>query len=328
MSSNAIVAIVAIAAMAAVAAVTVLLALSGAVDPAYYASSLAKVIPAILDGGDPARLAAALPGAVLLLGMAVAGRRLRRDLRHHGDHRGHADCSARHDARGERDRRSRPHADNAVQDRIAELEERLAVRTRQLVMARAALRDRRSRAAPPAVERAGSMAPAKAILPTGESDYAFAETIVIDGSSARALRPGCGEMAKVGIAVLTADASFARFVAGVLADTYRVRIFRTLAGLAGVPAAARPGVLVTDAPGDGPRMRNMIATLRRLAPDLVIVLARDPGESPAAAPLLARDQVYRCFVKPVDTAGLMQDVNAAVLRHLRLRESRASPRGR
>jgi hypothetical protein len=69
----------------------------------------------------------------------------------------------------------------------------------------------------------------------------------------------------------------------------------------------------------------MVATLRRRLPELVIVLVGGGSDTAASAGLLDDDHAYRCVAKPVDPGRLMHDVNAAVLRHIRLREQR-SPR--
>ncbi|MEJ2602857.1 MAG: hypothetical protein P8172_06140 [Gammaproteobacteria bacterium] len=264
------------------------LSLSAPVDPEYYASGDGGVTLPERDGSGLRRLSPVLPAVVLVLAMAaiaIAGRSLQREVR------------------------SLRHANAELEGRNARLEQRLAARTRQLTMARAAARDRRVEAAPPSG-------------PPGEFQ-ARAEAIVIDDPATGWRRPGCGEMAKVGVAVFTLDGGFARSVEGLLRESYPVRVVPTLAGLSELLARRRAGVLVTDVVGDGPTLRNMMATLRRRLPELVTVLVGEGGEAAGIAGLIDEGNAYRCVAKPVDPGRLMHDVNAAVLRHIRLREQRS-----
>ncbi|WP_405230476.1 response regulator [Lentisalinibacter sediminis] len=161
------------------------------------------------------------------------------------------------------------------------------------------------------------------IILAGDSGTEFVDTIVIGGDEAPGSRRGgaCEDMDNVGVALFTADATFAESVERILAERYRVTRASTLVQVTEMLSDDGAGVLVTDFCTDGAMLRNMLSTLKRYLPELITIVVSDERDAAEMISLINHGQVFRYMSKPMDEARLVQNVNAAVLRHIQLLEN-------
>ncbi|WP_405232213.1 response regulator [Lentisalinibacter salinarum] len=161
------------------------------------------------------------------------------------------------------------------------------------------------------------------IVLSGDSGTEFVDTIVIGGDEAEGSRRSgaCEDMDNVGVALFTSDASFAGHVERTLGERYRVTRASTLVQVTELLADAGAGVLVTDFCTDGAMLRNMLSTLKRYLPELITIVVSDERDAAEMISLINHGQVFRYMSKPMDEARLVQNVNAAVLRHIQLLEN-------
>jgi len=128
-------------------------------------------------------------------------------------------------------------------------------------------------------------------------------------------------MDNVGVALFTSDATFAERVESVLGERYRITRTSTLVQVTELLSDAGAGVLVTDFCADGAMLRSMLSTLKRYLPELITIVVSDERDAAEMISLINHGQVFRYMSKPMDEARLAQNVNAAVLRHIELREN-------
>src|SRR6056297_3044242 len=161
------------------------------------------------------------------------------------------------------------------------------------------------------------------IVLSGDSGTEFVDTIVIGGDEAPGSRRGgaCEDMDNVGVALFTSDAAFAGHVERTLGERYRVTRASTLVQVTELLSDAGAGVLVTDFCTDGAMLRNMLSTLKRYLPELITIVVSDERDAAEMISLINHGQVFRYMSKPMDEARLVQNVNAAVLRHIQLLEN-------
>jgi response regulator RpfG family c-di-GMP phosphodiesterase len=161
------------------------------------------------------------------------------------------------------------------------------------------------------------------IVLSGDSGTEFVDTIVIGGDEAPGSRRGgaCEDMDNVGVALFTSDATFADSVERTLGERYRVTRASTLVQVTEMLSDAGAGVLVTDFCTDGAMLRNMLSTLKRYLPELITIVVSDERDAAEMISLINHGQVFRYMSKPMDEARLVQNVNAAVLRHIQLLEN-------
>ncbi|WP_405236673.1 response regulator [Lentisalinibacter orientalis] len=161
------------------------------------------------------------------------------------------------------------------------------------------------------------------IVLSGDSGTEFVDTIVIGGDEAPGSRRGgaCEDMDNVGVALFTSDATFADSVERTLGERYRVTRASTLVQVTEMLSDAGAGVLVTDFCTDGAMLRNMLSTLKRYLPELITIVVSDERDAAEMISLINHGQVFRYMSKPMDEARLVQNVNAAILRHIQLLEN-------
>lgn len=161
------------------------------------------------------------------------------------------------------------------------------------------------------------------IVLSGDSGTEFVDTIVIGGEDAPGSRRGgaCADMDNVGVALFTSDATFAESVERTLGERYRVTRASTLVQVTEMLSGDGAGVLVTDFCTDGAMLRNMLSTLKRYLPELITIVVSDERDAAEMISLINHGQVFRYMSKPMDEARLVQNVNAAVLRHIQLLEN-------
>jgi len=161
------------------------------------------------------------------------------------------------------------------------------------------------------------------IVLSGDTGTEFVDTIVIGGDEAPGSRRSgaCADMDNVGVALFTSDAAFAENVERTLGERYRVTRASTLVQVTEMLSGDGAGVLVTDFCTDGAMLRNMLSTLKRYLPELITIVVSDERDAAEMISLINHGQVFRYMSKPMDEARLVQNVNAAVLRHIQLLEN-------
>ncbi len=149
----------------------------------------------------------------------------------------------------------------------------------------------------------------------------FVDTIVIGDDGTPGRSGACADMDRVGVALFSSDAAFAERVEQVLGERYRVTRASTLVQVTELLSDAGAGVLVTDFCTDGSMLRNVLSTLKRYLPQLITIVVSDERDATEMISLINHGQVFRYMSKPMDEARLVQNVNAAVLRHIQLLEN-------
>ena len=164
-------------------------------------------------------------------------------------------------------------------------------------------------------------AAADEIVLASDREPDFVDTIVIGDDTGSGRSGACADMDRVGVALFTSDAAFAERVKQVLGERYRVTHASTLVQVTELLSDAGAGVLVTDFCTDGAMLRNMLSTLKRYLPELITIVVSEERDAAEMISLINHGQVFRYMSKPMDEARLVQNVNAAVLRHIQLLEN-------
>ncbi len=164
-------------------------------------------------------------------------------------------------------------------------------------------------------------AAADEIVLASDREPDFVDTIVIGDDTGSGRSGACADMDRVGVALFTSDAAFAERVKQVLGERYRVTHASTLVQVTELLSDAGAGVLVTDFCTDGAMLRNMLSTLKRYLPELITIVVSEERDATEMISLINHGQVFRYMSKPMDEARLVQNVNAAVLRHIQLLEN-------
>ncbi len=160
------------------------------------------------------------------------------------------------------------------------------------------------------------------IIMSGDSNVEFVNTIVIEDGVRTTTRSAAREdMDRVGVALFTSDDEFADSVERVLQGRYAIARASTLVEVTELLGESRAGVLVTDFCADGAMLRNMISTLKRYLPELITIVVSIERDAAEMISLINHGQVFRYMSKPMDESRLVQNVNAAVLRHIQLRQN-------
>jgi response regulator RpfG family c-di-GMP phosphodiesterase len=169
-------------------------------------------------------------------------------------------------------------------------------------------------------DEADEAAPDEIVLGS-DGEPEFVDTIVIGDDGTPGRSGACADMDRVGVALFSSDAAFAERVEQVLGERYRVTRASTLVQVTELLSDAGAGVLVTDFCTDGSMLRNVLSTLKRYLPQLITIVVSDERDATEMISLINHGQVFRYMSKPMDEARLVQNVNAAVLRHIQLLEN-------
>lgn len=159
------------------------------------------------------------------------------------------------------------------------------------------------------------------IIMSGDTNVEFINTIVNEHGVRRRRMTPRDDMDEVGIALFTTDAQFTSSVERLLKDRYSISRASTMVQVTELLAESSVGVMITDFCTDGAMLRNMISTLKRYLPELITIVVNDERDAAEMISLINHGQVFRYMSKPMDEGRLLQNVNAAVLRHIELREN-------
>lgn len=129
------------------------------------------------------------------------------------------------------------------------------------------------------------------------------------------------ELTRVGIIVFSSSDTFAASAAQMLSQNHTVKCAKTLVQVTEILAAGESGVLVTDFVTEGRVLRKMIATLKTYLPELITIVISDDRDASEMISLINHGQVFRFMTKPAKTSRFTQNVNAAVIKHIQLRDN-------
>ncbi|MEL7536127.1 MAG: response regulator [Pseudomonadota bacterium] len=128
-------------------------------------------------------------------------------------------------------------------------------------------------------------------------------------------------ISKVGVVVFSSSESFANSATTMLSADHPVEWAKTLVQVTEILSDGKAGVLVTDFVSEGRVLRKMISTLKRYLPELITIVISDDRDASEMISLINHGQVFRYMSKPAQRDRFAQNVNAAVLKHIQLREN-------
>lgn len=125
----------------------------------------------------------------------------------------------------------------------------------------------------------------------------------------------------VGIAIFTVDSDFASTAIRSMSNDRNIILATTLVKVAHAIEEQNAGVLVTDFTTNNTMLQKMIGTLKRYMPELVTIVVSNGRDTTDMINLINYGQVFRYVLKPIEPEQLRGDINAAVIRHLYLRNN-------
>ncbi len=125
----------------------------------------------------------------------------------------------------------------------------------------------------------------------------------------------------VGIAVFTVDSDFASTAIRSMSNDRNIILATTLVKVAHAIEEQNAGVLVTDFTTNNTMLQKMIGTLKQYMPELVTIVVSNGRDTTDMINLINYGQVFRYVLKPIEPEQLRGDINAAVIRHLYLRNN-------
>ncbi len=125
----------------------------------------------------------------------------------------------------------------------------------------------------------------------------------------------------VGVAVFTVDSDFASTAIRAMSNDRNTILATTLVKVAHAIEEQNAGVLVTDFTNNSTMLQKMIGTLKQYMPELVTIVVSNGRDTTDMINLINYGQVFRYVLKPIEPEQLRSDINAAVIRHLYLRNN-------
>ncbi len=125
----------------------------------------------------------------------------------------------------------------------------------------------------------------------------------------------------VGVAVFTVDSDFASTAIRAMSSDRNTILATTLVKVAHAIEEQNAGVLVTDFTTNNTMLQKMIGTLKKYMPELVTIVVSNGRDTTDMINLINYGQVFRYVLKPIEPEQLRSDINAAVIRHLYLRNN-------
>lgn len=158
--------------------------------------------------------------------------------------------------------------------------------------------------------------------PTSEwqsvTSVVMSEDTVEETRSNPALGSARSEMNDVGVVVFTIDSEFAATVIRAMPVTRTTRVATTLIKVAEAIVEQNAGVLITDFTQNKVTLQRIIAALKKHRPELVTIAVSEGRDTTDMINLINYGQVFRYVLKPLEPDTLLNDINAAVIRHLYL----------
>lgn len=136
--------------------------------------------------------------------------------------------------------------------------------------------------------------------------------------SSQTLGSARSEMNDVGVVVFTIDSEFAATVIRAMPAKRTTLVATTLIKVAEAVVEQNAGVLITDFTQNKVTLQRIIGALKRHRPELVTIAVSDGRDTTDMINLINYGQVFRYVLKPLEPDALLNDINAAVIRHLYL----------
>ena len=149
----------------------------------------------------------------------------------------------------------------------------------------------------------------------------MSEDAVEETRSDPALGSARSEMNDVGVVVFTIDSEFAATVIRAMPAKRTTLVATTLIKVAEAIVEQNAGVLITDFTQNKVTLQRIIAALKKHRPELVTIAVSDGRDTTDMINLINYGQVFRYVLKPLEPDALLNDINAAVIRHLYLLEN-------
>jgi len=125
----------------------------------------------------------------------------------------------------------------------------------------------------------------------------------------------------VGVAVFTVDSDFASTAIRAVSNDRDTILATTLVKVAHAIQEQNAGVLVTDFTTNSAILQKIIGALKQYMPELVTIVVSSGRDTTDMINLINYGQVFRYVLKPIEPEQLRSDINAAVIRHLYLRNN-------
>lgn len=158
--------------------------------------------------------------------------------------------------------------------------------------------------------------------PTSEwqsvTNVVMSEDAVEETRSNPSLGSARSEMNDVGVVVFTIDSEFAATVIRAMPAKRTTLVATTLIKVAEAIVEQNAGVLITDFTQNKVTLQRIIAALKKHRPELVTIAVSDGRDTTDMINLINYGQVFRYVLKPLEPDALLNDINAAVIRHLYL----------
>lgn len=132
------------------------------------------------------------------------------------------------------------------------------------------------------------------------------------------LMPGIND---VGVVVFTIDSEFATTAIRAVSSERDTFLATSLGKVAQAIAQQNAGVLVTDFTSNQTTLQKIIGVLKKHMPELVTIVVSDGRDTTDMINLINYGQVFRYVLKPIQPEQLREDIQAAAIRHLYLKNN-------
>ncbi len=153
------------------------------------------------------------------------------------------------------------------------------------------------------------------------TNIVMSETSVEETRSNMSLGASHAAMKNVGVVVFTIDPDFAASVVRSMPSDRTTIVATTLLKVAEAIDKQNAGVLITDFTSNKTTLQKIIGVLKQHRPELVTIAISDAHDTTDMINLINHGQVFRYLLKPLDPDSLLNDINAAVIRHLYLQSN-------
>ena len=150
------------------------------------------------------------------------------------------------------------------------------------------------------------------------TNVVMAEDTVEETRSNASLAAANAAMNSVGVVVFTIDSEFAATVFRSMPADRTTAVATTLIKVAEAIEKQNAGVLITDFTQNKTTLQKIIGVLKKYRPELVTIAVSDGRDTTDMINLINYGQVFRYLLKPLEPDALLNDINAAVIRHLYL----------
>jgi DNA-binding NtrC family response regulator len=151
--------------------------------------------------------------------------------------------------------------------------------------------------------------------------------VVLSGDTSEEIQTGetgsyaVGNLKDVGVVVFTVDSEFAEASYRALSGDRNTMLATTLTKVAEAIEHDNAGILVTDFTTNSGVLQKIISVLKQHLPELVTIVVSSSRDTTDMIGLINHGQVFRYILKPLDSQSLRNNINAAAVRHVQLRDN-------